>query len=223
VPSLFDRIFRSRVTSGFAPGTFDLNRARDELAVTTRKLTEVRSEIGSALGISADDLARFLAEIPDILNIGTLSYLHRSKVLADALGLSVAEYLSAQMLIGDPFAVPAGSPSDFYPSEATLRFVAAVDFIRGAGFSIADLDDLLQHRLPAGVVRSPERDAVDRLLLELFDELGRITDEPARRSHIIAKASERFALDAICVALDERPNIALARRHCRGSLWRALR
>ena len=198
LPSLFDRVFSSRVTAKPAASTFTLDAARTELAGKARPLSGARAEVCSALGLTPDELDQLLAE-PEfagepLLNLAALSHLHRSTVLARALDLPIASYLVARAVIGDPFAVPDGSPADFHPPESTLRFVAAIDAVRDAGASIHELDDLLRHRLPAGAERPPERDAVDRLLLDLLDSLRSIGTDAARRSHLLSTLADRLEL-----------------------------
>lgn len=92
----------------------------------------------------------------------------RRRLLAKAVRLPIADLLDLLALTGpdlDPFASP----------EATLRFLDALEELRTAGATVAELRHVLTHapESPAGL---RERDAV-ALLRRIGDERAKLTEE----------------------------------------------
>ena len=126
----------------------------------------------AALRISAQDLAALLTytglALPATpLTLANLSTLTRYALLAQALGLSVSDLLSAIALIGaDPFVNE--SPT------ATLASVTAVQAIQASPFSIAQLNYLYRNTYDVNAGIAPAPSAISQLLTTLQAGLASI-------------------------------------------------
>src|SRR5205085_3426269 len=85
---------------------FILNANRTELKVPTDPITAHMAAVASGLGVPASEFGFLIgatAEIPDLLNLGTLTKLFRAVSIARALGLSIRDFATLAALIGiDP-------------------------------------------------------------------------------------------------------------------------
>lgn len=121
------------------------------------KIRNHTAALQSALNIDAEDIRRILVaagQDPDesILDLATVSLVHRHAVLAKVTRLSVKELLCLRRLSGvDPFAsiVTGGIDAivDDKPYSNTIRFVDLSTCVRESGLTLEDLDYLLRHRV----------------------------------------------------------------------------
>jgi hypothetical protein len=160
--------------------------------------------VQGALGLTADDIARILADAritgddrPPIffdnvppedvldtaaLSLANVSLLHRYALLAKALKLSMRELIVFKELSGlDPFPPlfhgPLATLDQDVPFTQTLRFIEVVETVRESGLTTEDLDYLLRHRFDdTGRYRS-NREAVQALLKKLAEGVCAIRDE----------------------------------------------
>lgn len=137
--ALYRRLFLDPLSPGVRTAAFALRADGTELALAG-ELASVHGEaLQAVLGISAGELSMLLSA-NDRLTIETLSRLHRHVVLAGALGLSVGELFTAIDLTGL-------APFDRRRPGDAAKLVQVVAAIRTSGFSIAQLDYLLHHRV----------------------------------------------------------------------------
>ncbi|HZJ67879.1 MAG TPA: peptidoglycan-binding protein, partial [Kofleriaceae bacterium] len=134
VPSVYRRRFRNPTVA--AVSTLFV----DDPSTLTGSLDDVEAfaVISAALDLSTDDIKRIrtATSMSTALNLANLSTIARHAMLADRLGLSIAELLTAIAISGvNPFANPLG----------TLNFLAAFDQMTASGFTIKELDYLLRH------------------------------------------------------------------------------
>ncbi len=136
-PSPYELLFQNRVSTPALDPAFAL--AGDDLAVAALS-EEHFATIRAALGLTEADLRLLIAEALPAdpqLSVVTLSALHRHVLLARATSRPIADLLRLlRMLPDDPFDGPA----------ATLAFLNALDPLKKAKLSIAELDYVLRHQ-----------------------------------------------------------------------------
>ncbi|MDP9316865.1 MAG: neuraminidase-like domain-containing protein [Chloroflexota bacterium] len=173
-PSVYAQIFRNRAV---------LNPLDPDFVEDATKLQGTLSgnsdTVAAALGLSLQDLTLLTNDVKvlpdtntppqpdDTLNLPNLSRLYRHAMLTKALRIPIRDYLILLHLIDiQPFA----------STVDTLMFIERVQQVREAGFSVAELDYLLRHRLPMGVTDEDEKaaatalDALRRTLQQLAAE-----------------------------------------------------
>jgi hypothetical protein len=141
VPALYDRVYLNPLLDTTTVEAFRLNSDRTELAAPGTTITDKATQVCAALGIGQEDLAALIpsdpatvATVPDVLNLRNLSTLHAVTTLSKAFGLPVAGYPTARRLIGiDPL----------LSTDRALDFRAAVDAVRSARLTLADLACIL--------------------------------------------------------------------------------
>ncbi|TMQ15011.1 MAG: hypothetical protein E6J91_14140 [Deltaproteobacteria bacterium] len=140
VPSVYKQKFRSATIAQVATVFTD-----DPNALTSNlDDPNVIAGISAALAISGDDIKRIrgaagLGGSAPPLNLTNLSTITRYVTLANGLGLSIYDLLTAITVSGvNPF------PGTLTPS-ATLAFFTAIDQIQSSGFTLAELNYLLRH------------------------------------------------------------------------------
>ncbi|MET8454368.1 neuraminidase-like domain-containing protein [Streptomyces sp. NPDC005209] len=168
------------------------------------KVAEHLPGLRAALGLTSADIDAVLADdgrsaATADLTLDTVSLLHRHRVLAERLGLTVADLIAARRATGlepfttippDPLADDAADPI----AETTLRFADALKASSAAGFTPADLDYFLRHRAdPVGPHR-PDPGALLTLVLDLAGGIARI-----RAEHPAAPAAAQELVDAFVV------------------------
>lgn len=145
--------------------------------------------VQAAMNVSAVDIAGILDAAGQsldtaVLSLDNVSVLYRHRLLASALGLSVAETIALTSLSGiDPFAAlkstPVAALADDYPFAQTLRFVEVATIVRASGFRIDDLEYLLRHEFdPVGTYK-PDQNALVTLVKALAAGLRRIQSAEA--------------------------------------------
>jgi|GEM_PF-284238 len=177
---------------GLLPGSQLLAEMLDEAQQKAAELSLLRGHLPAlqgALGLSSEEIRRILEEetlsldeAP--LSMANVSLLHRYRLLAGAMKLSIAALLSLEALSGcNPFTRLHGEPleaiEDDHPFSGTLRFVEIAEEVRASGLSIEDLEYLLRHRFDAvGKYRS-NASAMLLLLKTLGDGVRAVRDEHA--------------------------------------------
>jgi len=144
--------------------------------------------VQSALRLSADDVTAILADAGTtleaaVLDMATVSLLHRYGVLARGLRMPVADMIVLRQLSGlDPFAPPPPGPVTTEAQDqthTTATFVEAVLAVRDGGVAVAEVDYLLRHRYdPAGPYLTAA-EAPLALVRSLDAEILRISTEHA--------------------------------------------
>jgi hypothetical protein len=172
-PSLFEKLFLDKTVTNPVDNSYELNTTKDELTSTSHTIGLHTPAILAGLHISADDLALLVEEeLPnDMLNLANLSLLYREASLAEALNLSVRDFLSLSYLSGiDPF-----DPENI--GTATIRFVEAEELVRASGFTIEELNYLLCHVWYPNSAVAPSDEQISLFLSELRSGLQKIAKE----------------------------------------------
>jgi hypothetical protein len=142
-----------------------------------------------ALGLSADEIGRILADASKKLDeaelsLANVSLLYRYGLLAKALKLSVRDLIALKQLSGlDPFRQlepdTLASLDQDHPFTQTLEFVKVAEEVKDSGLKIEDLDYLLRHRFDEiGKYRS-DREPALALLKSLAEGIRAIRVEHA--------------------------------------------
>ncbi len=198
--SPYARLFLTSAT-GPPNAAFRLSAGEDELADPNQAIDSQSADVLAALGISASDLdllatSSFTGLPTDPagtttlkLNLGNLSALYRSTALAKAMGLSASEFLTLREITRiDPFdaaGLRARQPeidksADASPILAaqanTVLFVEALDDIRAAGISLAQLSYVLAHASTPGDPVTPTEQQVGAVLADLQSVLVPVVD-----------------------------------------------
>lgn len=174
---LYDRLFLNQSVVSPVDTAFQLKEPeRNELADTTGNLKAHVSTLLAAFEISQAEFEMlshaFLAD--DRLNLANLSVLCRNVSLSQAIGLSIADYVSLRQLISvDPFASGAGTVQE------TLRFISVAEEMKRIGYSASEWTYLLLHRRNEPGTSEPfERQFVE-LLETMRSRLKQIGEEHA--------------------------------------------
>jgi hypothetical protein len=142
-----------------------------------------------ALGLSADEIGRILADASKKLDeaelsLANVSLLYRYGLLAKALKLSVRDLIALKQISGlDPFRQlepdTLASLDQDHPFTQTLEFVKVAEEVKDSGLKIEDLDYLLRHRFDEiGNYRS-DREPTLALLKSLSEGIRAIRVEHA--------------------------------------------
>ncbi len=187
--SLFEKLFCNKsvirpVDTEFAhpltlPGTLD----------------EHAATIQAALQISNEEFIA-LKGTKTALSITNLSFLYRNVLLSRKLKLKVKDFLSLKNLINagkDPFSSP----------DSLYRFLGMADTIKSSGFSIDQLNYLLNHQLPAEPSTIPADSDISSFLSELRAALRTIETATAQeqRDLLVRKFSEKLHISLIACDL----------------------
>ena len=171
VLSPYDRLFRNPARSNPLDPNFELNAGRDELRDSSVLLIDHAPGVAAALEISVADLELLLPGQPTPeLTLANLSHLHRITSLAKALRLSLPDFLAMRSL----------SSHDTFNgtnTAGTLLFVEAVEQVRAAGFSIAELNYVLRHKAAPTLALAPTDKEIADWLADLRGGLRQIADE----------------------------------------------
>lgn len=194
--SLYGALFLNPATEE-AGEVFD-DPAGDVPAARRDALAEHLEAVQAALGLSADEVTAILAahgeDVGDAMSLERLSRLYRHAVLADGLGVEVEELLSWISITRiDPFPSLAEAPlenlDDDHPFTGTLRFLELVQRLQAAGFTAAELDRRLRHRIdPLGEWAS-DQEEVEIFLTALAGDLAQLDRDlslPPRAAEALA-------------------------------------
>jgi hypothetical protein len=211
VPSLYERVYLNRAVDAAAadPGfALALNAARDALADGTVPWSDLRTLLQAALAIDSAQLGLLLdetvGELPNPQRVvsGTtatlegLSALYRHVSLARRLKRTVAELQALLRLQGiDPFSLA--------DTRATIDFVEAAQAQRDSGFTLLELQYLLEHDAQADIALGVTDEAIGQVLVELRDGLARVAADFAVAADPVGEVTERWLavlLDAAGVA-----------------------
>lgn len=144
-----------------------------------------RPALRAALNLTADDIERILTSAGHPLDtaqldLPTISILHRYRLLARALKLSIRDLIALEDLSGlHPFqplgAGPLVTTDDDVPLRQTLAFVEVAQAVKASGFSVEDLGYILRQQLldPLGKYR-PDPSSLMTLVLKLASGIGAI-------------------------------------------------
>lgn len=165
VQTLYQRLFRNKLVDAVA----SFPSSPDQITGTIANQTP---GILAALRIKESDLNLILNDLSLVtlgnLNATVLSGIYRISVLAKALSLSIAQFLSLKRLWAqDPFADPA----------ATRTFVELAQEIAESAFSVEQLDYLLAHQFSANSGVALEDRAIVTFITALRDGQLKIEGE----------------------------------------------
>jgi hypothetical protein len=159
------------------------------LTDATIKLKDHLLALQGALGLTADEIGRILADGGKSLDTAELSLanaslLYRYSLLAKAVKLPVRDLIALKQLSGlDPFTKllpdPLTTLDQDYPFSRTLEFVKVAEEVKGSGLKIEDLEYLLQHRFDETGKYRPNREATLTLLKSLSEGVRAIHVEHA--------------------------------------------
>ena len=142
-----------------------------------------------ALGLTADEIGRILADAgislgTAELSLANASLLYRHSLLAKAVKLPVSDLIALKQLSGlDPFRQldpdTLASLDKDHPFSQTLEFVKVAEEVKDSGLKIEDLDYLLRHRFDDTGKNRPNREATLALLKSLSEGVRAIRVEHA--------------------------------------------
>ncbi|MBX3629208.1 MAG: hypothetical protein KF908_04695 [Nitrosomonas sp.] len=142
-----------------------------------------------ALGLTADEISRALADVGRSLDtaelsLSNVSLLYRYGLLAKGLKLSVREVIVLKQLSGlDPFRAlhsdPLATIDQDHPFSQTLKFIEMIEEIKESGLKIEDLDYLLRHRFDETGKYRPNPEGTLALLKTLAEGIRTIRAEHA--------------------------------------------
>jgi hypothetical protein len=211
VPSLYERVYLNRAVDAAAsePGfALALNEARDALANDDVPWSDVRTLLQAALAIDSDQLGLMLdetvGELPNQQRVvsGTtatlegLSALYRHVSMARRLKRTVAQLQALLRLQGiDPFSLA--------DTRATIEFIEAAQAQHDSGFTLLELQYLLEHDAQADIALGVTDEAIGQVLVELRDGLARVAADFAVVADPVGEVTARHLavlLDAAGVA-----------------------
>ena len=145
--------------------------------------------VQGALGLTADEISRILADAGKSLDtaelsLANVSLLYRYGLLAKALKLTQRELIALKQFSGlDPFKPlspdPLAALDQDHPFSQTLEFVKVVEEVKASGLKIEDLDYLLRHRFDETGKYRPNRDTALAMLKMLAEGVRAILGEHA--------------------------------------------
>jgi hypothetical protein len=170
------------------PGSQLLALLLDRVQVSSR-ISGHMLAVQGALGLTADEIGRILADAGKALDtaelsLANVSLLYRYGLLAKALKLTVRELITLKQLSGlDPFKPlhpdPLSALDQDHPFSQTLEFVKVAEEVKDSGLKIEDLDYLLRHRFEATGKYRPNREGMLALLKRLAEGVRAIRAEHA--------------------------------------------
>lgn len=166
IRSAYATLFLNPALQNPPDGDFALNSAGDELAylkptepehepVQPKQISAKCSYVAAALGVNPDAVARLIysAEnrdglIADTLTLANLSALAGVASLSTYLSISIESYLQLCKLLNmAPFTTIAPARSLEVQLQVLLDVIERTVFIQQTGFTVAELDYLLRHRI----------------------------------------------------------------------------
>jgi hypothetical protein len=172
--------------------SLELSQLLDAVQGKAREFTLIKGHVPAlqgALGLTADEISRILADTGTSLDAAELSLhnisrLYRYGLLAKALKLSLRELISLRQLSGlDPFQSlypePLVTLTQDYPFSHTLRFIEVAEEVKGSGLKIEDLEYLLRHRFDETAKYRPDQEGTLVLLRTLAEGVRAIREEHA--------------------------------------------
>jgi hypothetical protein len=183
-PSLYHQLFQNLTVLNPVDPVFTLNTAGDEIAAigSHPKLADHRGTLTAALQLADTDLTFAIASFTDgALKVANLGALYRNVLLANALGLELADFVSLKALVETPRPGAPGweaiDPFDAARPERLAAFADAADLVRRSGLAVARLDYLLRHVAAPSAGVAPDDTVVGTLLKLLRDGLLKIAAE----------------------------------------------
>jgi hypothetical protein len=170
-PSLYDTLFLNKTIGDEADiAIFKLNASRDELADPGKSIDDYQAAILAALRIiKAEDLLLIRQKrlTNDLLNMANLSELHRTATFAQALELTIRDFLYFVDLMNR-------NPFDSNNPDTALSFVEILNIIKESDFTIPGLAYILYHETEAGIGFVPGNEEIGIFLLDLRTGLQKI-------------------------------------------------
>ena len=159
------------------------------LADPTVTLKDHLLALQGALGLTADDIVRIVADVGESmdtmpLSLPNVSRLYRYGLFAKALKLSVRELISLKRTSGlNPFAAlhqdPLATLDHDNPFSQTLEFVKIAGELKDIGLKVDDLEYLVLHRFEDASGYGVTRDSAMAVLRALSDGVRGIRTEHA--------------------------------------------
>ena len=209
--SPYDRLFLNKSINNpldDLEGIFGLNNDRNELAAVDKHLNDpqVAPLVRGVLRIDEDELDVLIAQElsgDTTLNLANLSYLYRISSFAQALKLSIADYLSLKNLSGrKPL---TDTVSSTQPSK-TLAFVKLHQTLRQEKISMEQLEYTLAHHTKPSWSFIPSDQKTGQFLSTLRTELFNLRNDLAVKED----TDKRTALEKkLSLVLIEDPDMGL--------------
>lgn len=184
--SLYTDLFQNRAVLNPPDPAFDIAAVTAAApAVTLGARSEV---IAAVLALGAEDMARLMPLVPDPeialpaagdpLSLENLSKLHRFRIAAKALGLTISDMLTLVRLSGGPTGAD-GRIDPFLTLQSIADFVKANGRVMATGLSVGETRHLLTHwpESPHGTSEDQIEGHVGAIQTTLFD-LRSGTDVP---------------------------------------------
>jgi hypothetical protein len=193
--SLYDNLFYNPATFKVPNDDFRLTADGKELADTNKALTDDAAVLQAVFRLNSDGFTLLAAKTDGRLNLANLSLIYRHALLAQRLGMTVADLLTTIDLTGlDPFQVDR--------SQDTLRLVEIIKAVGPSGFDIAQLDYLLRHRFNPAAPFVPTEATLAQILTDIRADLLKV-DAPSdaekqklQRSAIVDRLATAIGLPA---------------------------
>ncbi|MBO9700909.1 MAG: hypothetical protein J7604_11920 [Sporocytophaga sp.] len=189
VVSLYKKLFSNKAVLN------PVDPAFENPAALTGLLDDHIATIVSALQISDEDYGYLKTELLDNnLILSNLSILYRYTLLSKKLKLSIKDFLSLKKIIGaDPFASPV----------ATFSFLLKAETVKTSGFSIDQINYLLNHDYLEETGVAPLDASLSVFLSELRSAVRAIETSSAdeQRNTIVQKFSEKLKISATAAGL----------------------
>jgi hypothetical protein len=187
--SLYEALFYNPTVFSPQEEAFRLRPDGQELAHAGEPIAGHVAALQAAFRLGAAPLALLLPKTDGTLSLASLSVIHRHALLAQQLGLTTENLLTAIDLTGiDPF--------DPAHTENTLRFVATVAAIQRSAFDLPRLDYLLRQRFSPAAPFVPTDDSLAVVLGDIRGALAKATDADLQRSAVIDRVSAAIGLPA---------------------------
>jgi hypothetical protein len=161
----------------------------------TGKISENSATITAALNLGAEDLTLMLTAelVPDELSLVNLSTLFRHTVLANALGVSIREWLALLKLVPErPFA----------DTNSTVIFVEEATNVLNSPYTVSETSYILRDDYTAGDGIGPTDAEITPVLDEMRTGLNKITVENTFQSDMVDAKGDNLKKKLALLDLD---------------------
>jgi Neuraminidase-like domain/Putative peptidoglycan binding domain/Salmonella virulence plasmid 28.1kDa A protein len=173
--ALYNTLFQNKAVLNPPDPDLQLNPTRDELADTSKELTDKYPPVLAALGVRAADLDAIIEDAKPAggkVTLANLSALYRYALLAKALRIPVRDLPALRGLGGasfDPFSASNPAP--------TADFIDLLARVKRLGFSVPQLDYIYRHQYALPTSLPPQQASVEATAKALSDGLKRIAED----------------------------------------------
>lgn len=209
VQTLYQSLFRNKLvdaTAVFPENPAQINGTIQGDEAAAPPVPDQVSGILAAFRISEDDLGLILSDLglttASTLDWAVLGQIYRDSLLSKALGLNMDNFLRLKKLSGaDPFA----------GSKNTLDFLKLAERVQKSGFTVPELDYLLNHEYNVNAGVALEDKTIMATFKELRDGLQKLVDEISLKPEETPEAYIKAKLGLLpTLAKDSEQSNALA-------------